>query len=61
MKLISVTLALPAVALAAHFPKAMYDSGAVHQMILNMKNVCDRLGNPKINFLLTHLVTMGCP
>jgi hypothetical protein len=32
-------LALPAIVSAAHFPKEMYDSGEVHQMILDLKNV----------------------
>lgn len=26
---------------AAHFPKEQYESGRVHQRILDMKNVCD--------------------
>ncbi|SMQ51851.1 unnamed protein product [Zymoseptoria tritici ST99CH_3D7] len=38
MKAQSILLALPAIAGAAHFPKEMYESGEVHQMILSMKN-----------------------
>lgn len=44
MKWTAASLALPAVAMAAHFPKEMYDSGEVHQMIIDMKNVCAAWG-----------------
>jgi hypothetical protein len=40
MKYISPLLALSAVASAAHFSKEEYESGAVHQRIIDMKNVC---------------------
>ncbi|KAI5359299.1 putative choice-of-anchor B domain-containing protein [Septoria linicola] len=38
MKFTQALLALPAVASAAHFSKEQYESGEVHQMILDMKN-----------------------
>jgi hypothetical protein len=40
MKYISPLLALSAVANAAHFSKEQYESGEVHQRIIDMKNVC---------------------
>jgi hypothetical protein len=40
MKYISPLLALSAVASAAHFSKEQYESGEVHQRIIDMKNVC---------------------
>ena len=42
MKYISPLLALSAVANAAHFSKEQYESGEVHQRIIDMKNVCTR-------------------
>jgi hypothetical protein len=39
MKYISPLLALSAVANAAHFSKEQYESGEVHQRIIDMKNV----------------------
>jgi hypothetical protein len=45
MKYISPLLALSAVANAAHFSKEQYDSGEVHQRIIDMKNVCRGDGN----------------
>ncbi|PVI08196.1 hypothetical protein DM02DRAFT_648258 [Periconia macrospinosa] len=38
MKVTQALLSLPAVASAAHFSRAQYDSGEVHQKILDMKN-----------------------
>lgn len=40
MKYSSVLLAISIVANAAHFSKEQYDSGEVHQRIIDMKNVC---------------------
>jgi hypothetical protein len=42
MKYISPLLALSAVASAAHFSKEQYESGEVHQRIIDMKNVCGK-------------------
>ena len=42
MKYILPLLALSAVANAAHFSKEQYESGEVHQRIIDMKNVCLR-------------------
>ena len=42
MKYISPLLALSAVANAAHFSKEQYESGEVHQRIIDMKNVCGK-------------------
>lgn len=39
VKFTSAVLALPALASAAHFKREQYESGEVHQMILDMKNV----------------------
>lgn len=39
MKSILQLLALSAVASAAHFSKEQYESGEVHQRIIDMKNV----------------------
>ncbi|KAM0273866.1 hypothetical protein ACHAQH_008198 [Verticillium albo-atrum] len=38
MKVTSALMLLPAVASAAHFRKEQYDSGEVHQMIMDLKN-----------------------
>jgi hypothetical protein len=47
MKYISPLLALSAVASAAHFSKEQYESGEVHQRIIDMKNVrCKWLNLP---------------
>jgi hypothetical protein len=44
MKYISPLLALSAVASAAHFSKEQYESGEVHQRIIDMKTVrCKRM------------------
>ena len=40
MKYTAPLLALSAVANAAHFSKEQYESGEVHQRIIDMKNVC---------------------
>ena len=40
MKYSSVLLAISTAANAAHFSKEQYDSGEVHQRIIDMKNVC---------------------
>lgn len=58
------TLALPALASAAHFPKEQYDSGEVHQKILAMKNVSNHQGldiYDEDSTLTTGCIgTMGC-
>ncbi|RBQ85328.1 hypothetical protein VDGD_20839 [Verticillium dahliae] len=38
MKVTSALMLLPAVASAAHFRKDQYDSGEVHQRIMDLKN-----------------------
>lgn len=40
MKVASALLLAPALANAAYYSRDMYESGEVHQMIIDMKNVC---------------------
>jgi hypothetical protein len=56
MRYISPLLALSAVANAAHFSKEQYESGEVHQRIIDMKNVhCRSL---KCSFIIHSLLTL---
>jgi hypothetical protein len=62
MKYISPLLALSAVASAAHFSKEQYESGEVHQRIIDMKNVCceTRLSSRCVAFADMLPGSMGC-
>ena len=62
MKYISPLLALSAVANAAHFSKEQYESGEVHQRIIDMKNVCRRIETyfPQAVSANTLTGSMGC-
>jgi hypothetical protein len=43
----SVLSLLPALASASHFPREKYESGEIHQMIMDMKNVRLSTYNPR--------------